>query len=322
MATSSGNEAVVDDPARLRANIDDFIRDEKFWLDDGTIILVASGIGFRVYKGILASHSSVFRDMFTAGNADILADATCPVVHLSDSAEDLRPFLRAILPLEASFHLHERSSVQVSREEAIGVARLAHKYQADELQAQALTCLKSYYAPSHYSSWAKKGLQEDIHFLPSFRPDYAIGVVALARLTDTLEMLPLAFYDCARLGDNVREGWKRKDGTVETLSDADLQRCFDGAAAMRRRAAAAAAKVFAPTPRCDEGCTSQGRIHDMYDRVTEYGLLDEPLEPWASTIESAAQGVCETCMEQLLDRADMHRRELWWELPSFFGLEK
>lgn len=141
-------------------------------------------------------------------------------------------------------------------------------------------------------------------------------------MTDTLEMLPLAFYDCARLGDNVREGWKRQDGTVEMLSDADLQRCFDGAAAMRRRAAAAAAKVFAPTPRCDEGCTSQGRIHDMYDRVAKYGLLDEPLESWADTIKCTAQGVCETCMEQLLDRADMHRRELWRELPSFFGLKK
>lgn len=41
--------------------------------------------------------------MFTAGNAEILADATCPVVHLSDSAEDLRPFLRAILPLESRY---------------------------------------------------------------------------------------------------------------------------------------------------------------------------------------------------------------------------
>ncbi|OJT07011.1 hypothetical protein TRAPUB_2141 [Trametes pubescens] len=321
MTKTSEVDTTTGGPARLHAaDLDGFIRDKKFWLDDGTIILVASGVGFRVYKGILAIHSSVFRDMFAAGNAEIVADAPCPIVHLSDSAEDLRPFLRAILPLEARFHQADHPSNTISVNEAIAVARLSHKYQADELQHQALDCLKNYYAPSPYSLWAQKGLHKDVHFYASLRPDYAIGVIALARLTDTPEMLPLAFYDCARLGEDVREGWARKDGTVETLSDADLQRCFDGAAAMRRRAAAAAAKAFAPTPRCSEGCTSQGWIHDMYDRFTGYGILDEPLESWADSIESAAQGVCDTCIAQMQERADMHRGELWDELPYFFGL--
>ena len=41
-----------------------FRRDNEFWFDDGTVILVAGDVEFRVYKGILSSHSAVFTDIF------------------------------------------------------------------------------------------------------------------------------------------------------------------------------------------------------------------------------------------------------------------
>lgn len=40
-------------------------RDAEFWYSDGNIILVARDVEFRVFKGILAEHSPVFRDMFS-----------------------------------------------------------------------------------------------------------------------------------------------------------------------------------------------------------------------------------------------------------------
>ncbi len=80
-------------------------RDEEFWYSDGTIILVARDIEFRVFKGILAEHSPVFSDMFSlpqpplaAYPASPAADDACPVVHLSDSPEDLRHVLRVYMP--------------------------------------------------------------------------------------------------------------------------------------------------------------------------------------------------------------------------------
>lgn len=77
-------------------------RDEEFWYDDGTIILVAGGIEFRVYKGILAEHSTVFRDMFSFPQPPeahpASGDPPCPVVHVSDSPEDLRHVLRVYMP--------------------------------------------------------------------------------------------------------------------------------------------------------------------------------------------------------------------------------
>ena len=74
--------------------------DEEFWFEDGTIILIAGNIEFRVYKGFLANRSLVFRDMFSFPQPAITSpsSSTCPVVHLPDSAEDVRELLRILMP--------------------------------------------------------------------------------------------------------------------------------------------------------------------------------------------------------------------------------
>ncbi len=73
-------------------------RDEEFWYEDGTVILVARDVEFRVFKGILADHSPVFRDMFSLPQPPEAAIAPCPVVHVTDTPEDLRHLLRACIP--------------------------------------------------------------------------------------------------------------------------------------------------------------------------------------------------------------------------------
>ena len=72
-------------------------QDEEFWYEDGTVILVVHDVEFRIYKGLLADHSPVFRDMFSLPQPPDPPEAgcaPCPVVHLADSPEDLRYVLR------------------------------------------------------------------------------------------------------------------------------------------------------------------------------------------------------------------------------------
>ncbi|EIW56904.1 uncharacterized protein TRAVEDRAFT_77609, partial [Trametes versicolor FP-101664 SS1] len=77
-------------------------RDEEFWFEDGSIILIARDVEFRVFKGILAKHSPLFGDMFSlppgpppeSSQGTAAAAESCPVVHLSDSPEDFRHVLR------------------------------------------------------------------------------------------------------------------------------------------------------------------------------------------------------------------------------------
>ena len=84
-------------------------KDSEFWFEDGTIILVARHIQFRVYRGPLSQHPSVFCDMFSLPRPEdvvpsglsslIVVDRNndCPVVHLDDSPEDVRHMLRAVV---------------------------------------------------------------------------------------------------------------------------------------------------------------------------------------------------------------------------------
>lgn len=74
-------------------------RDEEFWFDDGNIVLIAGNLSFKVYRGLLASQSPVFADMFSTGDphADSQIDG-CPIVHLQDTPQALRHLLRALIP--------------------------------------------------------------------------------------------------------------------------------------------------------------------------------------------------------------------------------
>lgn len=82
-------------------------QDDEFWFEDGNIVLIARDIEFCVFKGILAKHSPLFRDMFSLpppsrplGSLQshaAVAD-TCSTVHLSDSPEDFGHILRVCMP--------------------------------------------------------------------------------------------------------------------------------------------------------------------------------------------------------------------------------
>lgn len=68
------------------------------WFEDGNIILQTDTALFRVYKGLLAARSSVFKDMLTfppPPEGNLMLDG-CPVVRLYDSSEDVRYFLNAV----------------------------------------------------------------------------------------------------------------------------------------------------------------------------------------------------------------------------------
>ena len=40
-------------------------RDTEFWFEDGSVLLVAGGFEFKVYRAVLSARSLVFKDMFS-----------------------------------------------------------------------------------------------------------------------------------------------------------------------------------------------------------------------------------------------------------------
>ena len=67
------------------------------WFQDGNIILEAGLTQFKVYRGILALNSDIFRDMFAVSQpVEQESVDGCPIVHLSDSPDDVRYVLNAL----------------------------------------------------------------------------------------------------------------------------------------------------------------------------------------------------------------------------------
>jgi hypothetical protein len=70
---------------------------DDLWFEDGNIVLITSNIAFRVHRSILSRHSRVFRNMLTIPQpADSLKVEDCPVMHLSDSGDDVQYFVNAL----------------------------------------------------------------------------------------------------------------------------------------------------------------------------------------------------------------------------------
>lgn len=75
-------------------------RHPDLWYDDGTVILIAENIGFRVYRGPLTKHSEVFRDMFSFPQPTAAPSETyegCPIVRLvGDTAEEIAEVMKIL----------------------------------------------------------------------------------------------------------------------------------------------------------------------------------------------------------------------------------
>jgi hypothetical protein len=80
---------------------DETVRSADVWYDDGTLVIRAENTLFRVYRGILASQSDIFKDMLSVpqpsgADADAETIEDCAVVRVQDTAGDMTRFLRAL----------------------------------------------------------------------------------------------------------------------------------------------------------------------------------------------------------------------------------
>lgn len=200
------------------------------------------------------------------------------------------------------------------------VVRLAHKYNVEDVQAQALDALKMW-CTDDFKTWCSTSEDPiDAEF------KRAIGVVNIARLTDTPSMLPVAFYHCCALGGGLRDGWTRRDGTIETCTQEDVWRCLEGRDRLAKESIAHLYRVFRPivsdTCRTLNACTSSlGRILARV-MVNEDAGSSTLLDSWAIPINKYTNDcpLCADCKQELLDRDIHERQKLWNKLPGIFDL--
>ena len=75
-------------------------KDATFWFGDGNVVLIACDVEFRVYQGLLAAHSPVFKVLFDEKARRTPASSqpgSCITVRVEDSSDDLRHILNAYM---------------------------------------------------------------------------------------------------------------------------------------------------------------------------------------------------------------------------------
>ncbi|KAI1795354.1 hypothetical protein LXA43DRAFT_1108512 [Ganoderma leucocontextum] len=300
---------------------------DEFWFDDGNLVLVAGDTAFRIYRGLLTVQSRIFENVFVSASpsTDELLDG-CPVVHLSDSPDDLVHLLRVLLPTSRKiFYLREGQPV-IQFEEVFAVARLAHKYGIEDIQSQALSCLQD----SGYFSCDLHRFQYPDPTKVSVQPVHAIGAVILARLTDTPSMLPCALYRCCVLGGDLLDGWTRADGMVEHLTQDDLKRCVNARAMLADDGWRAFCLVFddnrtsttcARPDECRAGLRWVRATILNGDQMKERPAL-AALRDWSREISQGRldHRFCALCEKALQDRNKVGLGIFWTRLPVRFGL--
>ncbi|KAJ7644015.1 hypothetical protein FB45DRAFT_285843 [Roridomyces roridus] len=150
------------------------------WFDDGNCIIMCSTVAFKIYKGLLAQHSPVFREMLQRKPAEVIDG--CPAIQMDDSAADLASFLNAIHGCERSFQITCKQEFLT----LVGVLRIATKYKADGLRQRALHPLQRIY-PKSLAQW--DDIYEGNSMIWHLDP---VLVTNLARELEALSILPAA----------------------------------------------------------------------------------------------------------------------------------
>ncbi|KAJ7781771.1 hypothetical protein DFH07DRAFT_791460 [Mycena maculata] len=150
------------------------------WFDDGNVILMSRDQAFKCYKGLLAQHSTMLREILETRTTESIGG--CPAVQLDDSTADLSNFLAVIHGSDRSFQLTSKQDFLT----LVGVLRIATKYKADALRQRVLVPLQRIY-PSKLSLWDE--VFESNSMIWHLDP---VTVTNVARELGALSILPAA----------------------------------------------------------------------------------------------------------------------------------
>ncbi|KAF8516079.1 hypothetical protein JB92DRAFT_2788526 [Gautieria morchelliformis] len=313
--------------SRTDTNACDWKHHPELYMPDGTMLFLADNTLFRVYPGLLSKHSEVFRGMTSLSECHPPNSGTydgCPVVRLTDDAEDLAFFLSATMGLQ-SFHHHQPTSFQC----AAAILRLATKYMVAPLRGQAIGHF-SRIIPTKFDytrECYKKVFGDD--------PPHPFALVSLFRECQIPYFLPWAFYLACNQGfDKLVGGASHNDKPIH-LSEADRciallgwKKLYDTTLHIRR------STVMSREMNCKQGACNDS-LRMCWLNTAFHGVRSDAMEQWkpfgllerydANTVGTPLPNLpeitpCSSCVASWSILEKKGRVGVWNTLPQTFGL--
>ncbi|RDB20557.1 hypothetical protein Hypma_012114 [Hypsizygus marmoreus] len=270
------------------------------WFEDGTLTLIAGTSSFRIYGGILAAKSSVFKDMYDSANPPPIEKGP-PVLTLDDSAMELAYFLKALHDTE--FFLPPTPTYAAPLAIVAGVLRLSDKYGVLHLRKRAIEHLSIVY-PTSLIEWTSS--PQFTHPNPS---DHLIAI-KLAREFDIPWIRPMAIYQyVSQPLDDVLESLPFSGFTKE-----DIQLCIRGIRALKTLQLLQA-PIVRVSPKCIDQWSCKAAERRMWDSI----VTDDRSDPLAPPLLWTGHGVCSRCAT--LTATHSTREQVWNEIPVSLRLQ-
>ncbi|KAF8216782.1 hypothetical protein K438DRAFT_1658264 [Mycena galopus ATCC 62051] len=301
-------------PAKRQRTEDAPITRSELWNSDGSVVLQAANMQFRVHWSVLARNSSVFRDMqgLPQPPGQPAVDG-CPIVELSDDPEDVERLLNVLY--SPTFLNKKLLPLPV-----IGaLIRLGRKYDFKDLFDSAVTYLQSDHPMTIEGYDAMGNKFNSIEYNSSLEVD----IISLASENSNLSVLPCAYFgviDVHSLNE-LFDGIPRKDGTVARLSALDFRRCVIAREILLiKQYQPGYTFGWALEWEFSDECATLKRCRTQREEILRYYLADVGV--WALRPPSSLNWVklCAACTGHMQECMTTGRKKIWDELPGLFDL--
>ncbi|KAI0731744.1 hypothetical protein C8Q72DRAFT_198512 [Fomitopsis betulina] len=305
-------------------------KDPDIWLPDGNLVLEADGIAFKVYGGLLAAQSEVFRELLSDAAQDRRMlelnpfAEICPTIRLTDHPDDLRHLLRVVF---FSSSLLNSANGAMPFPVVAALVQLGYKYRIQPVVDEGIRRMSSCFS-GNLDIWDEANTNMG-NTLMSYASTDAIAVVNIARLTGVHSMLPVALYICCQLDiDTIINGVLCENGSRAQLAPDDIALCLEQRMCLCHDNVISALRIWRPTPsedckmRADRTCVGvlEAVTNDWLNYDTSGLNHAAVMDTWNEFFENGEFDLCEPCLEMVKRRATEERKTLWERLPQLFGV--
>lgn len=309
-------------------------RHVDLWFDDGSIILAARGMSFKVHQSVLAPHSLVFRRLFDemkTMNPQVYEG--CPVLWLADYGPDVAKLL---LVLYGSDRVYMNHQIPIEFTNLRPVTLLALKYDIQDIVDDAVNRLKiSFPAVVDDEAYWDDPVEHTRHGPNSCvrcEDRDLVAVVGLAKALQCPSVQVIALYHCCRLEAGVLfDGVTYPDDAQVHFSRDELRMCASATDRLYQHNTHVMNSLTemyaspADVPRIIP-CRTSAACHKALGLLIAHGLQNaqfaspcalEHLDRWIDE----NSGICFGCRAALKVVVNERREEAFDALGDLFGIE-